>query len=534
MLEERLKLVRELSRSGVATVWEAWDNSLDRKVLVKSIHPQFARDADLRIRFEREARAIARLSHPNVVQIYDIQSDEDALSLLLEFVEGETLGSLLKRRGALPFSIALRITTDVLAGLEQAHAQGIIHRDLKPDNILIARTGVVKITDFGLASLQDLPGVTMEGAVVGTPSYMAPEQALGGETSAQTDLFTCGAVFFEMLTGQRLIPGESLGEAFQSVMKYRSPDLTVLGSVIPPAVRPLMDALLERDPTRRPESAGEARRRLFVQSPEPPADQSALISFMAGTDWTRPANEILLKAGRHSRYWAFIGAGALVLILAGIWALTFRSSQMITERPPISVSQDTAVAGKVSTPDSISSPPQDPTREEPRPEFRAIPVETTIAKPPKPVVTEAARPAFATITSNPWARVFYGDSLLGTTPLAAPIELPSGRGTFLFLNDEIGLPVSQQLELKAGDTLHISVRLHDYLGRVRVVSVQPWADVYVDGQFIFKTPSSRVLFLPLGKHSLELRHPTLPTYQTDIVFEPRDPVFEVRVDLTQL
>lgn len=537
MTDDRLKLVRELSRSGVATVWEAWDNSLDRKVLVKSIHPQFARDADLRIRFEREARAIARLSHPNVVQIYDIQSGDDSLSLLLEFVEGETLGSLLKRRGALPFGVSLRIAVEILSGLEQAHAGGIVHRDLKPDNILIAKTGAIKITDFGLASLRDLPGVTMEGMVVGTPSYMAPEQALGGETGPQTDLFTCGAMLFEMLTGTRLIAGESLGEAFQNVMKYKPPDLTPYVTLIPDLIRPLLAMLLERDPTRRPVSAAEVKIHLLTRASEPPVDIFAIADFVSGTERVQPATDIILKARRHSKLWALAGASLLLLLLLGLWATIIKDKPQVVDTPVdahVDTSQTTVQTPVETT--TVKSTDSVVVKDTSRTELKPKPPRDTIQTKPTETITPPvpAGPAYATLTSTPWAKVYYNDSLLGITPLMTPIMLPSGNGMLLFLNDEIKLPVSRQVNFAAGDTTEVAVNLQDYIARVKILSVRPWADVYIDGQLKFRTPSTQVVFLPLGKHTLELRHPDLPIYHKELLFSAKDPIYEVRVDLTEL
>ena len=240
--DSRLTLLRELSRSGIATVWEAYDPTLDRKVLLKAINPQYARESDLRVRFEREARAIARLSHPNVVQIYDLRTAADDLSIILEFIEGATLGKLLKDRGSLPGEVAVTIAGEILAGLEHAHAAGIVHRDLKPDNVLVSTKGEVKITDFGLASLRDQPTVTQEGMVIGTPSYMAPEQAEGGEITAVTDVFALGLILFEMLTGRRVHDGSSLAETFQNVLRYQPPRFDAFRDVIPEAVEPVLQA----------------------------------------------------------------------------------------------------------------------------------------------------------------------------------------------------------------------------------------------------------------------------------------------------
>ncbi|MBL0059943.1 MAG: serine/threonine protein kinase [bacterium] len=535
MSEERVKLVRELSRSGVATVWEGWDNSLDRKVLVKSIHPQFARDADLRIRFEREARAIARLSHPNVVQIYDIQSGDDSLSLMLEFIEGETLGSLLKRRGVLPYGLALRVTTEILAGLEAAHANGIIHRDLKPDNILIARNGAVKITDFGLASLRDLPAVTQEGMVVGTPSYMSPEQALGGDTGPQTDLFTCGAMFFEMMTGTRLIQGENLGEAFQNVMKYKPPDLNIYAQVIPANARKILEELIERDPAQRPRSASVVRNALLSEPQEYQLTSVALASFLTGDEMTKPVI-IVPRAHSHTKRWYAI---ATSIVLVAVLALIFSMLDFSPEQPviskPIPTPVDTSKVAKIDTVGATQSAPSKPLPKDTTSGRKPIqPPDTTKQAPVKIELPKQSGPAYATITSTPWARVFYNDSLLGTTPLMAPLKLPAGQGTLLFLNDQVKLPVSRAVDLKAGDTTEIALNLQESIARLKISSVRPWADVYVDGEMKFRTPSTQVLFLPLGKHKLELRHPEFPTYTKDLIFQAGDPIYEVRVDLTKL
>lgn len=534
MNDERVRLVRELSRSGVATVWEGWDSSLDRKVLVKSIHPQFARDADLRIRFEREARAIARLSHPNVVQIYDIQAGTDSLSLMLEFIEGETLGSLLKRRGLLPYGMALKITTEVLAGLEQAHAHGIIHRDLKPDNILIALNGAVKITDFGLASLRDLPAVTQEGMVVGTPSYMAPEQALGGETGPQTDLFTCGAMLFEMLTGQRLIQGESLGEAFQNVMKYKPPDLSVYAEVIPLNTRKILEELIERDPLERPRSASVVRNAFLEEPAVHSYDMSQFVAFMGGDERATP---IIVKQ-RFTKYRSLIWYGVAAILMLFTVLVMILPEKQLTDLKPIEVTTTPSDSAQ------IADKPTDTTvieAERPMPQAidsakvtrPSLPKDTSmktlpVIEPEKPV-----GPAFVTITSVPWARVFYNDSLLGTTPLMTPLQLPSGKGTLLFLNDQVKLPVSRQVDLSGDDTTEISINLQESIARLRIATVYPWADVYVDGEMKFRTPSAQIIFLSLGKHKLELRHPDLPTYSTELDFEAGDPIYEVRVDLTK-
>lgn len=535
--DSRLTLTREISRSGVATVWEAYDAGLDRKVLVKAIHPQYARESDLRARFEREARAIARLSHPNVVQIYDLRANEDELSIILEYVEGVSLAKLLKERVALPAKVAVTITAEILTGLEQAHAAGIVHRDLKPENVLVSRRGEIKITDFGLASLRDQPTVTQEGMVVGTPSYMAPEQASGGDVTAATDLFAVGLILFEMLTGSRLIHGASLAEAFQNVLRYSQPRLDVYRDKIPERVEPVLRRLLERQPDKRHSSASEARLALATTQPEGMLPRALIADYLSG-DTVQRAGVTRTARRPHSR----TKRTALMLMLvaalgvAGYFGSRIRSTSV--EIPVDSVATavprviDTNAVARIET-DSVGhsrEPAGDTTvgvnvMQPPGQRPVSEPSEAPIA-PPDPAILE--------ITTRPWASVYLGDSLVGTTPLASSLKLVPGDYEFVLLNPEIGFPVMRRITARAGETSELKVNLYDSVARIQIASVKPWADIYVDGKFEVRTPSSRLIFRPLGTHTLTLKHPEYPVYTKEISFRQSDPVYEVRVDLTQL
>ncbi|MCC6477457.1 serine/threonine protein kinase [bacterium] len=400
-MDERLKLVREISRSGVATVWEGRDTELDRKVLVKSIHPQFVREGDLRARFEREARAIARLSHPNVVQIYDIRSDKESLSLILELIEGLSLGALLKNRGALPYPLALRILHDILAGLEHAHAAGIIHRDLKPDNILISNRGQTKITDFGLATLRDLPAVTQEGMVIGTPAYMAPEQALGGEIGPQTDLFSCGSMFFEMLTGRKLIAGDSLGEVFQNVVKYRPPELSAYQEWIPAEARSVLSEMLERDPSGRP-VLQVAKARVASILPKGLPTEGAVAEFVQ-VDTGKMAPAPIAPTPR-SRTPIMIGLAILlsvILISTAVYVTKRAPQKPVTQKPPVTDTTELRSPDTTKKTEPFVPPIRDTTRTKPSA------LDTTRSKPQKSDTLRAVPfgPSYVTFASSPWSRV---------------------------------------------------------------------------------------------------------------------------------
>ena len=537
--ENRLTLTREISRSGIATVWEGYDAGLDRKVLVKSIHPQFARESDLRARFEREARAIARLSHPNVVQIYDLKASGDELSIILEFVEGMSLGKLLKDHGALPAEVAVTISAEILAGLELAHASGIIHRDLKPDNVLVSRRGEVKITDFGLATLRDQPTVTQEGMVVGTPAYMAPEQATGGEIGPATDLFAVGLILFEMLTGKRLLEGASLAEALQSALKYTPPRLELYREFIPEAIEPVLRKLLEKPPEKRYPTAPSAREALLQTQPEGLLPRTLIADFLTGEPIRRLATA---RASRpRSRVLQLLLSLALVISVGGVAYYITYTSRPTSPRfsDSLLVESDTALVPYTNA--TVILPPQpldtsQRTGESPRDTQIAgrIPVPRPPVTDPRRDTPELHAPGLLEITTRPWASVYIGDSLWGTTPLSKPLSMLPGDYDLVLMNPEIGFPIMRSVSIEPGEQSSLKVNLYDAVARIRVASVKPWADVYVDGKLEFRTPSSRIIFRPLGSHTITLKHPEYPVYTTEVSFRQSDPIYEVRVDLTNL
>jgi serine/threonine protein kinase len=533
---DRITLVREMSRSSIATVWEGFDAQLNRKVLVKTIHPQYARESDLRARFEREAMAIARLSHPNVVQIYDLRSEGDELSLRLEFVEGTSLRQVLKERGSLPPDVAVTIAEEILAGLEHAHAAGIVHRDLKPENVLVSKRGEVKITDFGLAMLRDMPSVTQQGMVVGTPAYMAPEQAEGGEVGAAADIFALGLMLFEMLTGRRVIEGNTLTETFQNVLKYQPPHLEELEQEGAAAVIPVLRRMLERQPAKRFATAAEARAALLQSQQAGFLPRTLIADYLSGEPMRRATTKSVAQRRAWTRPLSVIAIAILIVVAA---VVVYNVARLMTHREAVkSEAADTmrAVSVPVTTPakdsavvprsDNIPPPEETAAQEKPR---EIVENKGTTKLVEMPAVTG---PGFVDVVCQPWARVYLGDSLIGTTPLPSPLKLAAGHHDLIFLNPEIGQPVQQPVTVTAGQTTVLRVDLFAHVARIRIASVKPWADVYVDGKLEMRTPSTKIIFRPLGTHTITLKHPDYPVRTDTIAFREGDPVHEIRTDLT--
>ncbi|MGH3236993.1 MAG: protein kinase domain-containing protein, partial [Streptosporangiaceae bacterium] len=244
-------------------VYQATDTRLDREVALKVMHAELARDEEFVRRFIGEAKSVARLSHQNVVGVFDQGADGPFLYLVMEYVPGRTLKELLRDNGRFSPATALEIMTGVLDGLAAAHASGIVHRDVKPENVLLTADGRVKVADFGLARAQSAAGHTRAGLLIGTVSYVPPEQVTGGSTGPGGDVYSAGVMLFELLTGRLPFTGDTpLSVAYQHVNSgVPAPSALVPG--IPAAVDQLVLAATSRDPARRPADAGEFLRAVL-------------------------------------------------------------------------------------------------------------------------------------------------------------------------------------------------------------------------------------------------------------------------------
>jgi serine/threonine-protein kinase len=263
LLEGRYAVESFIAHGGMASVYLATDTRLDRRVAVKVLHAHLAGDHETLARFQREARAAARLSHPNVVAVYDQGTDGDRPFLVMEFVPGATLRQVLRDRGTLSPAEALTVMDHVLAALAVAHRAGLVHRDIKPENVLITADGRVKVADFGLARAVAGSTVTTTGSVLfGTAAYLAPEQFQHGTADERSDVYSAGVVLFELLTGGVPYTGDS---AYAVLHKHAYEDVpapSTRTAGIPPQIDALVTWATSRDPAQRPADAGELHASL--------------------------------------------------------------------------------------------------------------------------------------------------------------------------------------------------------------------------------------------------------------------------------
>ncbi len=310
-LAGRYSIDRELGRGGMGVVYLAREVHLDRPVAIKLLPPDRAVEPTLRERFLREARLAAKLSHPNIIPIHAVEDTGGFVFYVMAFVDGETLAERVRARGPLPGSEGTRVLREVAWALAYAHGQGLVHRDVKPDNILLeSGTGRVLVADFGIAAAA---GVAGPEGIAGTPEFMSPEQALGGQIDARSDLYGLGATAFYLFSGRLPFDGASATEILAKQVTEPPPPLASLGLAVPRRLASLVDRCLAKDPGHRPESALALAEQLGLaleQRRELPAALRAFVKRYGRLDGggTLLAGFMLLPVSISVS--AFLGGGA--------------------------------------------------------------------------------------------------------------------------------------------------------------------------------------------------------------------------------
>jgi len=320
------EILSPLGAGGMGEVYRARDPRLGREVAIKILPSGPAPDPERLRRFEQEARATAALNHPNILAVFDIGSQDNSPYIVSELLEGETLRARLNS-GALPVRKAIDYALQVARGLAPAHDHGIFHRDLKPENIFITREGHVKILDFGLAKLtMPEPGaagtsaatqdsVTGLGVLLGTLSYMSPEQCRGASIDARSDIFSFGAVLYEMLSGQRAFRGDTTADTISAILREEPPDLAATGREVPPLLERIVHHCLEKDPSARFQSARDTAFALETLS----ANSSS--ASAARTAMSRPA---IARSETGKRWLVPSLLGMIAALAASLALLWFR------------------------------------------------------------------------------------------------------------------------------------------------------------------------------------------------------------------
>ncbi|MEW2329358.1 protein kinase [Micromonospora chersina] len=408
LLNGRYQSEELLGSGGMGEVWRGRDLRLDRPVAIKVLTAAGVREPMAAERFDREARTAARLAHPHIVGVYDFGTEEDHSYLVMELVEGRTVGDLVAA-GPLPVVQALSIAVQTCDGIAAAHAAGVVHRDIKPGNLIVTPAGTVKICDFGIARLPRLAGqntLTGPATKLGTSSYMSPEQALGGPVDPRTDLYGLGCTLYAMLTGAPPFAGDPLSVLHQHVneppppLRDRRPD-------VPVELDALVAELLAKDPADRPTDAGLVRERLAALLPRAGTPLAVVAVDAAPAEAgppaappaaPGPAADPVDRPGRFRRGRLLVAAGLVGLVLVALAGVTLLDRDGGTSP----AGPTPAAAPSVTTSAAPSAP--------------VVPVTVAPTTPQPRTLTPTTRTPAATPTPSP--------RLTSATPTPAPPRDP--------------------------------------------------------------------------------------------------------------
>lgn len=555
------EIIRELRRGPWVTVYEAIHRVLGRKTLVKWLNPEHQDDEEMAGRLRREARLGAAVDHPNAARIYGVGEAEGRPFVAIEWIEGEDLESLLQREGVLRYHRVLQLADDLLNGLEAIHQAGVVHRDLSPANVRITEAGVARITDFGLATGQYDPKFTLPGSIVGTPGYLSPEQASGKEIDKRADLFACGVLLHEALTGTPLFKDKDLIATLKRVRNEPAPLLHDLNKEIPEEFSLWVDKLLKKSVDDRWGGARAAQDELLniKQEAQDEAENS---------DQEPSKSRKGLKLPEH-----LFPTVAVALVIATL-ILVLQPEQ----KPPISapglVTEDSATAAVHS--DSAISEPSDTAKEissamihspeqglrndtikreqkssdlrmaDTQPvgqktgrtvipagkrEERALRLEAGPQKDSsKQIDTTNVKDGFLLVHTQPWANVSLNGRRVGATPMLEPLLVQGGSATLTLENPGFP-PIVVDTSVYPPGTTRVSINLENHVGTI-ILAVSPWATVFVDDIPKGDTPLARPLFLSAGKHTLRLTHPKFGQVNQNLFLNPGERM-EITVDMTK-
>lgn len=264
MINDRYEIIKSIGEGGMANVYLAYDTILDRRVAIKVLRGDLSNDEKFVRRFQREALSASSLSHPNIVEMYDVGEDNGIYYIVMEYIEGKTLKQLIKKRGALTLSEAIDIMLQITDGISQAHDSYIIHRDLKPQNIMIKEDGTIKITDFGIAMALNSTQLTQTNSVMGSVHYLPPEQASGKGSTIRSDIYSMGILFYEILTGTLPFKGDNAVEIALKQMRDEIPSVRKKNPAIPQSVENVILKATAKNPKNRYSDAKEMHADLLT------------------------------------------------------------------------------------------------------------------------------------------------------------------------------------------------------------------------------------------------------------------------------
>ncbi len=531
-----------LSTGGMATIHLGRHAGLGRRVVIKQLHPHLSRDGGFVRRFEREAKILGALHHPNIVDVLDYFEQQGSYYIVLEHVDGGSLRDLLDRQRRLPFQIAVLAVIQVCEGLRHAHENGIIHRDIKPGNVLLSRAGPVKLTDFGLAHAAEAAAITDPGTFVGTPAYLAPEQIRGRPSGPSSDLYALGVVLYEALDGTNPFAGANHSESIDRTLRFVPRRIPGAEPEIPPGLVRIVLRLLAKSPDQRHRSCADLMADLSQYRLVKP---EALTRYLADPAGYRPRQEDqdeisrLVRREKRALLLARAASYALLALLAGA-AGTFAirrgrehlqqlaqrraaPADTIREAPPAAAAasrQLLRILGTEGAEISVNGRRRGPvpailddlapgrvellvSKPGHQPQRRTVALDAGGSQTITFILAPLARaPGYLLLTARPWAELYVDGRFIDRTPLPAPVRLAAGEHELL-LRHPNRREYARTVSIEPAETVRVDVTMPEAFGQL-LLTVSPWARAYIDGVDLGVSPFGDPFTLSIGEHELRL------------------------------
>ncbi len=496
-LEKRYQIGAAIHIGQIATAYEAIQRGLDRKVLLKVIHPQWKNDPELLERFSREGKAAAKVSDHNVVKIFDSGWEDGLPYIALEWIDGGTLAERLKG-GPLPQTEVKKIAIELLKGLSAVHKVHLLHRDIKPDNIMLGNDSEARLTDFSLAGLGHVSTLTGHDGIVGSPAYMAPELLRGLPPDERSDLYALGLVLLEALTGSNPFQASDPMTSINLVQNTTLPKLTGRPR-LDPALATLIDLLTNKAPDQRPKNA------------------EAALAYLNGSALDEKILAVsVVKVGRIKEH-HFITILAVVTI-AVLIALLVAGENTKFASPQAKIFNRVHLPPRTIEPEiTLGSPDKEElhamSRVNQKDEIASLPSVST--------------PGTVVLLVKPWGNVSIDGKSVGATPME-PLELAMGTHSLVITHPQLpSLTREFVVEPACRDTISFDLR-RDAVASV--ITAIPWGYLWVDGDSVGLLPRSDPVWLASGRHQLTISHPDYKTWSETVDLAPGERV-NLRINL---
>lgn len=494
-------ILSTLTESGPSSVYLAQHTKLNRKTLLKVYS---GGDEKLIERFEREAKIVADLDSTSIVQIYDFGQAAGKYFISMEYVDGSNLSDYLASHELSDDEI-IDYACQITRGLSILHQKGYIHRDLKPENILVSRSGQVKLTDFGISLHDSLSRVTSEGAILGTPLYMSPEQINNLKLSSTSDIFSLGIIFYQMVTGKNPYEAEQIGQIFYKILSENPPSLCDLRPSLPGWFCELVRKMLIKDPEKRPPSA-LAVLKVFEQNLN--RNEDTQLSSPVLTPNKPEYN--FKKLGLPAAIVTFL---VIILLLYMYYPdneipvahITFDPSQQET----IHSNPDQAVQGDNLNSDQAPSRPAESGE-------NSVPVH-----PANDAVISGNEPTLMLIHTIPWCNIYLDYRLIDQTPMNQARKLSPGKYVLGLMNPEYLISYSDTIFIEPNQLNDYTFDFNKIYTKVQL-DANPWGQVYIDGKLIGTTPFQNPVYLSRQKHLIEIKNKFFKTWRDSVDLSDKD------------